>query len=437
VTAVRCALAIADTPRPATSQLGEVEAPVAVADIEITEPHPGFPPPLKGEGPGQVLALVRIHTHPVGSIVLHIAPDGLTGSAVAGVIDAHFGPKIRAHLHADGRPSRVGQPPRCLRRRAEILSDPPLISVIVATRERPTTLARCLDSLLLVEYPRVEIVVVDNDPATGETAELVAKEYAPHGVGYVCERRRGLAAAHNRGVQMASGELLAFTDDDVVVDRHWVTALAEAFIVTDGVGAVTGLIEPGELRTATQLLLERHGAFAKGYEPNIFDLDTHRPEDPRFPVAAGQFGSGANMAFNRKCLQHLGGFNPVLGTGTLARGGDDLAAFFAAVTAGYRIVYQPDALVRHWHRDSVDALAQQAYGYGVGLGAYLTDALVHEPAIVLKTALSSTRPAAGGHRTRPAGWPPELIRLGHRGTIVGPFAYAASWWRARGARRPE
>ena len=125
----------------------------------------------------------------------------------------------------------------------------------------------------------------------------------------------------------------------------------------------------------------------------------------------------------------------MLGTGTRAR--DDLAAFFAAVTAGYRIVYQPDALVRHWHRDSVDALAQQAYGYGVGLGAYLTDALVHEPAVVLKTALSSTRLAAGGRRPRPAGWPPELIKLGHRGTIVGPFAYAASWWRARGARRPE
>jgi hypothetical protein len=100
-------------------------------------------------------------------------------------------------------------------------------------------------------------------------------------------------------------------------------------------------------------------------------------------------------------------------------------------------VYQPDALVRHWHRDSVDALAQQAYGYGVGLGAYLTDALVHEPAVVLRTALSSTRPAASGRGPRRAAWPPELMRLGHRGTIVGPFAYAASWWRARGARRPE
>ena len=287
---------------------------------------------------------MRILSHSVGSIVFHIAPDGLTGGAVAGAIDAHFGPKIRSHLHADGRPSQVGQPPRCLRRRAEILSDPPLISVIVATKERPATLARCLDSLMLVEYPRVEIVVVDNDPATGETAELVAKKYAPHGVGYVCERWRGLAAAHNRGVQMASKLLAVTDDDDVVVDRHWVTALAETFVVNDGVGAVTGLIEPGELRTATQLLLERHGAFAKGCEPNIFDLDTHRPEEPRFPLAAGQFGSGANMAFNRKCLQRLGGFNPVLGTGTRTRGRDDLAAFFAAVTAGYRIVYQPDAL---------------------------------------------------------------------------------------------
>ena len=197
--------------------------------------------------------------------------------------------------------------------------------------------------------------------------------------------RRGLAAAHNRGLEAAAGSILAFTDDDVVVDRHWLAAIVEGFELTDNVAAVTGLIQPGELRTRAQVLLERHGSFAKGFEPRIFDLDAHRPADRRFPLATGQCGSGANMAFRADCLRRLGGFDPALGTGTTARGGDDLAAFFHVLVSGQRLVYQPAAVVRHWHRDNDSALAAQAYGYGVGLGAYLTDAVVRHPGVAIPT----------------------------------------------------
>jgi GT2 family glycosyltransferase len=323
------------------------------------------------------------------------------------------------------------------------LAQAPAVTVIVATRDRTESLARCLDSVFATNYPHLEIVVVDNAPTSASTAILIGSVYADRGVQYAREDRRGLAAAHNRGVQVASGAILAFTDDDVVVDRYWLAAIAEAFARCDGVGAVTGLIQPAELRTPAQLLLERHGAFAKGFEPKVFDLQTHRPSDRRFPLAAGQCGSGANMAFDANCLRRLGGFNPALGTGTVAKGGDDLAAFFDVVTAGYRLVYQPAAVVRHWHRDSEEALAGQAYGYGVGLGAYLTDACTRRPVLATRTALGavgaligSSRPGAELHRRRYAGWAPELARLGRRGAMVGPLAYAASRWRARGAARP-
>ena len=226
---------------------------------------------------------------------------------------------------------------------------------------------------------------------------------------------------------MGAGSILAFTDDDVVVDRHWLAAIAEAFLVADNVGAVTGLIQPAELCTPAQKLIEDHGAFGKGFTTRVFDLAAHRPPDHRFPLAIGQCGSGANMAFDAGCLRHLRGFNPSLGAGTRARGGDDLAAFFNVVTADYSLVYQPAAVVRHWHPDSDAAVARQAYSYGVGLGAYLTHACLHRPGIALRTALGvvrpwlrPTRPVAGPCRQRLAGLPPDLVRLGRRGPDLWP-----------------
>jgi glycosyltransferase involved in cell wall biosynthesis len=315
--------------------------------------------------------------------------------------------------------------------------------VIVATRDRTASLDRCLQSLLELDYPSYDIVVVDNAPSTDATAQLVRRRFAHRGAQYVRESRPGLGAAHNRGIDAATGQILAFTDDDVVVDRHWLAAIAEAFALTTDVGAVTGLIHPAELRTPAQLLLERHGAFAKGFETKVFDRFSHHPADWRFPLAAGQLGSGANMAFEATCLRGLGGFEPALGAGTKARGGDDLAAFFRVVASGHRLVYQSAAVVRHWDQDSDTAVTAQAYGYGVGLGAYLTDAVVRHPAVVLRTLVQApgawARPVdsqAHPEERRPAGMPAHLARLRRRGAMLGPFAYAASRWRTRGATRP-
>ena len=170
----------------------------------------------------------------------------------------------------------------------------------------------CLYALLDLEYPRYDIVVVDNDPDTADSAEMIAHHF-PESVRYVREDRRGLASAHNRGLAEVRGEIVAFVDDDVVVDRHWLTGIAEGFAADSGVGCVTGLILPAQLDTPAQLLLERHGGFDKGFGLQIFDTDDHRPGDPLFPFTAGRFGSGANMAFDTEVLRRLGGFDPAMG----------------------------------------------------------------------------------------------------------------------------
>ena len=314
---------------------------------------------------------------------------------------------------------------------------------MVATRERPGSLSACLDSLARLEYPDYEVVVIDNDPATDDTAKLV-RHSAESRIRYARENRRGLAAAHNRGLQLAEGSIVAFTDDDVIVDRHWLTEVARAFQADTDVACVTGLIMPAELQTPAQVLLEAHGHFSKGFDQRVLDLGAHRPADPLFPFTAGQLGSGANMSFDRDTLRKLGGFDPAIGTGTLARGGDDLAAFFAVIASGHRLVYQPSALVWHCHRRDLDSLAGQAYGYGVGLGAYLASALANYPASIGRALHCAPAGLAYAFRTSSPRnahlqgvWPRQLTRLERRGLAFGPVAYGVSRWRTRGARRPS
>lgn len=414
------------------------DLPIARTEIELSAPTAEIALASDASEPAKILALVRLHTHPMGVVIL----DGGLGrswDAHAPAVWATLGSTIDAHLASDRADPVDEVIPVCVRHRRNVLAGARPITVIVATRDRPASLRRCLESLLRMDYPCFDILVVDNDPPTDETADLIAECFAQQ-VRYVRENRRGLASAHNCGLEAADGEIVAFVDDDVLVDRHWLTGIAEGFATTPDVGCVTGLILPEQLSTPAQLLLERHGGFDKGFDARVFDMGRHRPEDPLFPFTAGKFGSGANMAFDTGILRRLGGFDAATGVGTYARGGDDLAAFFRVVVAGHALVYQPSAVVWHRHHQDTAALRNQAYGYGVGLGAFLTSAVVHEPKML--AALLRRAPkgvayafASSSHRNRGRydGWPRELARLEKRGLLSGPAAYAVSRWRTRRA----
>lgn len=427
------------------TRIDPAKTPIRVIELELGRlaQAPETAPALQRAD--SVLALVRLHRQPIGVVHATIADDADPCATLAKLAQEQLAPEIAAHMSDDGDTSDTGDAPglgkhACGRLRARMLAEAPSMSVIVATRERPDSLARCLDSLLALEYSQhagIEIIVVDNAPATSTTARLVHARYADR-VAYTVEPRRGLANAHNRGLAEASGELLAFTDDDVIVDRDWAAALAEAFVSVPRAGCVTGLIMPAELETRPQAMLERRGAFAKGFRLTEH-LEGAPGTHPLFPFTAGRLGSGANMAFRAAALRAMGGFDPALGTGTPARGGDDLLAFFRTAVSGHSVVYQPAALVWHHHRRDSEALSRQAFGYGVGLGAYLTATIAREP----MTAFSLLRklPAGAAYALRTSrpddfdsgAWPARLSRLERCGLICGPFAYARSRW--KGAAR--
>jgi GT2 family glycosyltransferase len=395
-------------------------------DEAVLRPGPGSPPVTHGE----VFVLVRRSGRPVGTLLGRV-PEGADAKAV-----------LAARARAEYAAARGGEPGQ-----AREAGEPPYTSVVVATRERAGQLARALDSLLAQDHPRFEIVVVDNAPVTSETRELIERKYAER-VRYVREPVPGLAVAHNTGLAAARGEVVAFTDDDVVADPSWLTELTAPFAADPGLGCSTGLILPARLTTPAQVLLESHGGFAKGFTPRTYDPARPPGDEPLFPFTAGRFGSGANMAFRTAALRSVGGFDPATGAGTAARGGDDLYGFVRVLAQGHRLRYTPSALVWHHHRETWQDLETQAYGYGAGLTAYLTAVLVNRPALLPAflaklprglahaRALTAVRETEGGgapgdHDTRTHPWPRRLSRLQRRGMVYGPVGYL----RARRALR--
>ncbi|WP_405804676.1 glycosyltransferase [Streptomyces sp. NBC_00210] len=423
-------------------------SPVRVVDIDLAEPGEFHPPGSREQirPEGRVLALVRLHGHPLGMVSATGTSPAELWRSLANAAHRELTTAVAGHLAADRptAPSGVSSQPwrepavlPCQAAGLRVLDEAPFISVIVATHDRPQLLRQCLDSLLLMEYPRFEVIVVDNAP-TDASAEHLVKEAYGRRVRYFREPVAGLARAHNRGLALAHGRIAAFTDDDTLVDARWLTELATAFSRDRRIGCVTGLIVPAELRTGAQAALERHGGFAKGYTPRTWSLQ-EPPGDPLFPFTAGRFGSGTNMAFRTDMLRALGGFDPATGTGTPAHGGDDLLAFFRVLVGGRTLAYQPGAIVWHRHRRTENALKAQAFGYGAGLGAYLTGALAHEPRMVpallrrLPGGIRYATTKARG-RTEPGdGWSRQLALLEMRGLLYGPLGYLRSRWLNRAA----
>jgi GT2 family glycosyltransferase len=413
--------------------------PTAVRDLDLLTDLDGEDGPVDRP----VLALVRVHGRCLGTARLEPAEEAtLRGHRER--LRSAYRREVREHVErfgCDAAPEVAGASgePACLVGRRSLVASAPAVSVLVATHDRPHLLRRCLGSLLQQDHPATEIIVVDNARSSDDTERLVKDEFADHPVRYVREDVPGLGRAHNTGAAYAQGRILAITDDDVVVDRHWVSALLESFVL-NGAGCVTGLIVPLELRTREQMWVEQYGGFSRGFSQRAFSLTCPPSGDPLFPFAPGRWGSGANMAFDRAVLESIGGFDPALGAGTRARGGDDLASFARAVLAGATLAYQPDAVVFHEHRSDYAALRQMAHGYGVGLGAYLTSVVAAKPLVGLQ--MVRRLPAGVRHLASPSSeknrsirrdYPRELVVSERLGLLRGPFSYVASRWDSRAA----
>jgi glycosyltransferase involved in cell wall biosynthesis len=416
-------------------------APVLVGDLHLDAPLPDLN--TDGSYRGARL-LARLHGQPIGEVVTPLGPRPLTAGELAPQVWSSLGEQIARHCAADGMappgelpPGGLTRPahPGCLA--ARDLASAPKITVVIATRDRTESLLRCLDSLSRTDYPAFDVVVVDSAPRSDTTQQVLSGRLdLPFPVSYLRVSRPGLALAHNEALPAVTGDVMAITDDDVEVDRDWLAALAAAF-AEPGTACVTGLILPAELQTRPQLLVEQAGGYSRGFTRRAYSAAMPAP-GPLFPFTAGRFGSGANMAFRTEWLMARGGFDPATGAGSPARGGDDLTAFLKVIIDGRTLVYEPAAIVRHWHRRDYEGMRRQAFGYGVGLGAYLTASVSARPALLwamLRRAAPAARHLLAAGSVKNAGrdqsFPGELVWRERAGVMAGPFAYAVSRWRYR------
>lgn len=334
--------------------------PNKVIDIELSQ---GIPDLTNLDRYYFVHALVRLHGVPLGYIKAPVSSNCCSANILSKQILDNLSDAIASELLRRGlmAPSRSGA--LCLE---ELMHLPaisnacdaaamPRVTVAVCTRDRPDDMKHCLQALLQLDYPSLDVLVVDNAPQTDATQTLVA-QYPT--VRYVCEPRPGLDWARNRAVLEAQGDIIAYTDDDVVVDANWVQAIVQAFITDPDVMAVTGLVVPYELETEAQVLFEAYGGFGRGVQPKQYRVSPGGTLPWQW-LGAGQFGTGANMAYRRSLFDEIGYFDPALDVGTPTNGGGDLEFFVRVLKAGHTLRYEPQAVIRHRHRRDYAQLKRQ------------------------------------------------------------------------------
>jgi len=231
-------------------------------------------------------------------------------------------------------------------------------SIIICTYNGSKRIKQTFESLMLMILPpelQWEIIVVDNN-SSDNTRDVILdfKRSSRLNVQYLFESRQGLAHARNKGVTEANGDIVVFTDDDCIVDKHWLGYILKEFSSDTTLAGLGGRVElynkkdkPVTIRTFKERRL-----FSKPHQ--LFNL---------LP--------GCNMAFKRKVFDMIGHFDPHFGAGTRIAAAEDSDFFYRVQKAGFKMIYSPDPLIYHNHgRTTVEQIIALNRGYVIGRGAF-------------------------------------------------------------------
>jgi GT2 family glycosyltransferase len=214
----------------------------------------------------------------------------------------------------------------------------PRVSVVVCTYNGSRTIRDCLEGLARLDYPNFEITVVDDGSIDG-TADIV-REYD---VRLIRTENRGLSSARNTGMHAATGEIIAYIDDDASPDAHWLKYLAATFATTNHAGVGGPNIPPPNDGPIADCV-----ANAPGGPVHVLLSDREAEHIP-----------GCNMAFRKECLEAIGGFDPQFRVA-----GDDVDVCWRLQQCGWTLGFHAAAVVWHHRRNSVRAYWKQQWSYG-------------------------------------------------------------------------
>jgi GT2 family glycosyltransferase len=233
--------------------------------------------------------------------------------------------------------------------RTQVSAREPVISVVVPTKGRVSSLERCLKALRKADFGREQFeVVVANDRGGEPVESLVASFAAELQVAIARPQRAGPSAARNAGAAAARGTYVAFTDDDCEPTPSWLPALERSLEQNPG-AAVGGRVENGMPQNlgavATQVVVDA--------------LHAHFNQDPRSP----RFFASSSVAFPADAFRSVGGFDEGF------RYAEDREVCERWVRTGHRFVSAPDAVVIHIRTLGLREFIAQHYGYGRGARA--------------------------------------------------------------------
>lgn len=346
---------------------------------------------------------------------------------------------VERALAAPDQQGRISHPADGCAPPARLGDDVP-VSIVVATRDRPEDLRGCLGGLVAQATRRpVEIVVVDNNPASGRTPPVVAEFPA---VRLVSEPRTGLSYARNAGIAASAGAVVISTDDDVLVPPDWLEKLVAPLARAD-VMVVTGNVLPLELETRAQSLFELYGGLGRGFERQEYAEGWFRRYRRR-AVPTWHIGATANAAFRAAIFAdpEIGMLDEALGAGTPTGCSEDTDLFYRVLKAGHTIVYEPDAFLWHRHRRDMRALRRQIYSYSKGHVAYhlATFFRDHDWRALYRIAVELPRAHLWQLKRRlkrRSDYPMHMIAIEVLGNLAGPLALWRSKRMVRRAGRSE
>ena len=272
----------------------------------------------------------------VGSCVFSYTDDWFTGGhAISdwafGLTRADRSPKPAFHRVAETFLAKTPLPR---------LKRYPRVSVVVCSYNGSKTLDGCLKSLQKLNYPDYEVVVVDD--GSKDSVPEICKRYDY--IRYFRQDNKGLSAARNVGMDLANGEIIAYTDDDCFADEDWLYFLVGKLLESDA----TGVGGPNLLPTHDGPVAACVSA-SPGTPAHILVDDSVAEHVP-----------GCNMAFWADRLRSIGGFDPAY-----RAAGDDVDVCWRLQEEGDHIVYSPAAMVWHHRRSTVKAYLGQQRGYGI------------------------------------------------------------------------
>jgi glycosyltransferase involved in cell wall biosynthesis len=233
---------------------------------------------------------------------------------------------------------------------------PPHVSVVICTRNRPDLIGNAVASVLANDYPDFDLLVVDqsDDGRTGEIVHRLAEGRT--NVRYLHSAVAGLSRAYNTGVKETTGEVLAFTDDDCVAPPDWIGAVVGAFAA-----------EPDAEMLYGQVLLPASLVGVDGLVPTLHISEARRlSRQDGFRI----YGMGANFAVRRTLFERIGGFDEVMGGGGPLKSSQDFDFQYRAYVGGATVLLRPDVVVDHYGLRTGEQWPATLRAYGVGDGAF-------------------------------------------------------------------